>query len=49
MQCPKQSLKDGIYCGYFVGSFIEDLLFAGATKIDANVSEIFLNRFYKIM
>ncbi|KAK1370775.1 hypothetical protein POM88_036867 [Heracleum sosnowskyi] len=36
VQCPKQNLGDGIYCGYFVGSFIEDLLCAGLTKINAN-------------
>ncbi|KAK1387183.1 hypothetical protein POM88_015361 [Heracleum sosnowskyi] len=36
VQCPKQTLGDGIYCGYFVGSFIEDLLCAGQTKINAN-------------
>ena len=41
MQCPKQTMKDNTYSGHFVGSFIEDLLCAGATKIDANVSKIF--------
>ncbi|WOG82404.1 hypothetical protein DCAR_0101568 [Daucus carota subsp. sativus] len=36
VQCPKQTMKDSTYSGHFVGSFIEDLLCAGATKIDAN-------------
>ncbi|WOH14816.1 hypothetical protein DCAR_0934339 [Daucus carota subsp. sativus] len=38
VQCPKQTMKDSTYSGHFVGSFIEDLLCAGATKIDANVN-----------
>ncbi|KAL8108077.1 hypothetical protein AgCh_024498 [Apium graveolens] len=36
VQCPKQALNDGIYCGYFVGSFMEDLLCAGRTQISPN-------------
>ncbi|KAK1405422.1 hypothetical protein POM88_005027 [Heracleum sosnowskyi] len=38
VQCPKQALDDGIYCAYYVGCFIEDILCTGETTINVNFS-----------
>ncbi|KAK1359787.1 hypothetical protein POM88_044261 [Heracleum sosnowskyi] len=36
--CPKQALDDGIYCAYYAGCFIEDILCTGETTINVNFS-----------
>ncbi|KAK1392973.1 hypothetical protein POM88_012029 [Heracleum sosnowskyi] len=36
IKCPKQASHDGFFCGYYVGCFIEDLLYSGETKINVD-------------
>ncbi|KAK1377417.1 hypothetical protein POM88_024161 [Heracleum sosnowskyi] len=36
VSCPKQVSSDGIFCGYYVGCFIEDILRSGETSINVN-------------
>lgn len=36
--CPKQELDDGIYCGYYIGCFIEDILATCETNMNVNFS-----------
>ncbi|XP_074381108.1 uncharacterized protein LOC141721863 [Apium graveolens] len=38
VQCPKQTLDDGTFCGYYVGCFIEDILSLGDTNMNVNFS-----------
>ncbi|XP_074363751.1 uncharacterized protein LOC141704410 isoform X1 [Apium graveolens] len=36
IECPKQLPNDGIFCGHYVGCFIEDVLCSGETSISVN-------------
>lgn len=36
VKCPKQAMNDGIFCGQYVGCFIEDVLRSGETSISIN-------------
>ncbi|KAK1371318.1 hypothetical protein POM88_037410 [Heracleum sosnowskyi] len=38
VKCPKQAFDDGIYCAYYVGCFIEDIMCSNETTVDVNVS-----------
>ncbi|KAK1372739.1 hypothetical protein POM88_028932 [Heracleum sosnowskyi] len=36
VKCPKQAFNDGIYCAYYVGCFIEDIMCSNKTTVDVN-------------
>ncbi|KAL6560911.1 hypothetical protein OROHE_006088 [Orobanche hederae] len=46
IQCPKQLTSDGIFCGYYVGCYIEDLLRSAETSIGVNFTRPHKLKFY---